>query len=45
MPKKEPQHVTTEQLARKVLKQVQAMSEQEKAKLREILDRAFRRTR
>jgi hypothetical protein len=33
--------VTTEQLMRRLLTQVQAMSEAEKAKLREILDRAF----
>jgi hypothetical protein len=37
--------LTTEQLGRKIIKQVQAMSEQEKARLREILDRAFRPTR
>jgi hypothetical protein len=34
--------VTTEQLAQKLLKDVQEMSEQEKAKLRELLDKEFR---
>jgi len=34
--------MTTEQLAQKLLKDVQGMSEQEKAKLRELLDKEFR---
>lgn len=33
--------MTTEQLARKITRDVQRMTPEEKAKLREILDRAF----
>jgi hypothetical protein len=35
--------MTTEQLAQKLLKDVQEMSEQEKSKLRDLLDKEFKR--